>query len=95
MHMSVVIPRGGGGGLNIPTGFDISPSKFGQFFHPGAKFLYKLPHPREIPKISKQNNFKNSKLISQILHGSNHIQITSSDLLADSAKKKSRYVYLT
>ena len=55
MHMSMVAPRRG---LNIPTGFDISLSKFGQFFHPRTKFLDKLPHPSEIPKISKQNNFK-------------------------------------
>ena len=63
--MSMVTPKKG---LNIPAGFDISLSKFGQFFHPGAKFLYKLPHPREIPKISKQNNLKlfiKIKLISQ------------------------------
>ena len=55
MHMSMVTSKRG---LNIPAGFDISLSKFGHFFHPGAKFLYKLPHPWEIPKISKQNNLK-------------------------------------
>ena len=56
MHLSIV--GGGGEGSNIPTGFDISSSNFGKCFHPGAKFPNILPHPREIPKISKENNFK-------------------------------------
>ena len=49
-----------GGGSNIPTGFDISPSNFGKFFHPGANFPYELPHAWEIPKTSNQNNLKKS-----------------------------------
>ena len=38
MHMSMVSPRAGGRGagrrIGIPAVFDISPSNFGQFFHP-------------------------------------------------------------
>ena len=60
-------------GLNIPAGFDISLSKFGHFFHPGAKFLYKLPHPWEIPKISKQNNY----LLYYLIILKNQINITN------------------
>ena len=56
-------------------------SPWGKYFHTNSPTLGKFP------KISKQLNFKKIKLILQILHGSNHIQIT---LVKASRQKSNR-----
>ena len=57
--------RGGGGGeeSGIPTGFDISPLNFGQFFHPGATTSIQTAHTAvKFGKIYQNNSIK-KKLI--------------------------------